>query len=38
VFCDNGRVADEDERWGIKIGMIWRIRADIRNQWYNMPD
>jgi hypothetical protein len=26
------------KRWGMKMGMIWRIRADIRSQEYDLPD
>jgi len=26
------------ERWGIKRRMMWRIRADMTNQGYDLPD
>jgi hypothetical protein len=26
------------ERWGMKMGTIWRIRADLRSQGYDLPD
>jgi len=29
---------DEEERWRMKMGTIWRIGVDIGNQGYNMPD
>jgi len=38
VFCDDGRVVDKKERWWMKMGMIWRIRAEMRNQGYDLPD
>jgi len=38
VFCNDGRVEDEKERRGMKMGIIWRIRADMRNQGYDLPD
>jgi hypothetical protein len=38
VFCDDGRVEDEKERRGMKMGTIRRIRADTRNQGYDFPD
>jgi len=25
VFCDDGRVVDKKERWGMEMGMTWRI-------------
>jgi len=37
VFCDDGRVEDKKEGEGLKMVTIWRIRADMRNQGYNMP-
>ena len=36
--CDDGRVVDEKERWGMKMRTIWRIRAAMRNQEYHLPD
>jgi hypothetical protein len=38
MFCDDIRVMDDRERWGIKIRTIWRIRVYISNQQYNLPD
>jgi len=38
VFCDDDRVVNEEERWWIKMGMMWRIRADRRIQRYDFPD
>ena len=35
---DDGTVVDEKERWRMKRGKIWRIRADMRHQVYGMPD
>jgi hypothetical protein len=35
VFCDDGRVEDEKERREMKLGAIWRIQADMRNQQYD---
>jgi len=29
---------DKKERWRMKMGAIWRIRADMRNQGYDGPD
>jgi len=29
---------DKTERWRMKMGAIWRIRADMRNQGYDLPD
>ena len=28
----------EKERWEMKMGMMWRIQADIRSQLYVLPD
>ena len=36
--CDDGRVVDKKERWRMRIGAIWRIRANMRNQGYHMPE
>ena len=36
--CDDGRVMDEKERWGMKMETRWRIRADRGNQGYQLPD
>ena len=30
-FRNDNRVVDEKERWEIKMGIIWRIQADMRN-------
>jgi len=38
VFCDEGRVVDEKERKGMKMRMMWRIRADMIIQGYDLPD
>ena len=38
MFCDDGRVEDKKERWGMKMGIIWRIRADIKKKGYDLPD
>jgi hypothetical protein len=31
-------VVDQKARWEIKMGMIWRTYADMRNQEYDMSD
>jgi len=36
--CDDGGVVDEKESWRIKIGTLWRIRADMRYEECDMPD
>jgi len=36
--CDDVRVVDEKERWRMKMRTTWRIRADMRNKGYDMPD
>ena len=28
----------DERRWGMKMGMIWRMRADMRSQGYDLPD
>jgi len=38
VFCDDGSVVDKKEGWRMEMGMIWRIRADSRNQGNDCPD
>jgi hypothetical protein len=38
VFCDDGTVEDENEIRRMKMGTIWRIRADMRNKGYDLPD
>ena len=38
MFYDDGRVVDKKDRWGMKMRMIWRIRANMRNQGYDLPD
>jgi len=38
VFCDDGRVMDEKKRWGMKMGTMWRIQADMNNQGYDFPE
>jgi len=39
VFCDDGRVVDETGRkLGLKMGTMWKIRVDTRNQRYDLPD
>jgi hypothetical protein len=35
---EDGRVIDEEETDGMKIGMIWRIRASMGAQAYDLPD
>jgi len=34
VFRNDGRNVDETVRWRIKMGMLWRIPEDMRNQRY----
>jgi len=36
--CDHSRLVDEQERWEMKMGMIWRIRANMTNQGYKMAN
>jgi hypothetical protein len=38
VFCNGGRVEDEEKRWGMKMGMAWSIHVDKRNHGYTLPD
>jgi len=38
VFCNDGWVVDEKERWGMKAGMIWRIWRDMGHLVYDSPD
>jgi len=38
MFLAHGRVLDKKERWEIEMRMICWIRAEMRNQRYNMPD
>jgi len=28
----------EKERWGMKMGTMWRIQADMRSQGYDLSD
>jgi hypothetical protein len=38
VFCNNDRVVDEKERWGMKVETMWRIQADVTNKGYNFQE
>jgi len=33
-----GRVEEKEERWGMKMEMIGRIQADMRNKVFDLPD
>ena len=42
MFLGDGRVEHKKERdqrrWGMKMRTIWRIRAAMRDQEYDLPD
>jgi len=38
IFCHDDRVVDKKQWWGIKMGTIQRIWADISNAGYNLAD
>jgi hypothetical protein len=38
VFYNDHTVADKKEKWGMKVGTIWRIQVDMRNQGNDFPD
>jgi len=35
--CDDGRVVNEKERGRMRMGTMWRLYADLRNQGYEKP-
>jgi len=37
VFCDDHTVADKKEKWGMKMGTLWTIQVDMRNEGNNLP-
>jgi len=36
AFCIDGGTVDARERWGMKMGMIWRIGGYVANRGYSL--